>query len=544
MRRKLISYVNVLAVGLALMMSMPLSGTSQICGNVDGFEPGIVSLSDLTAMIDHLYVSNEPLSNPPDADMDGIAGVTGNDMMALIDVMYISLDPPNCEIVPDSTFPIGTDTLIFLAPPAQPGATHWTAEVWFTAQSAYASTVVPFVWSSSDPTVELDSIVIETALGGSYCKIDSVGQHGVFVYFSSFGDVFMPGHYKIATLYYSCQASAVPITLSIDTSGFPGTDHEVVVSRFTGSRPTGLKPVVISAGSSSEAVPLGGAEVEIDSSGGDTTYIVQVDTTGEQGIRFFPPGGGYTEGLRIELSNADMSVEKAELMFSFTGYLSDDFTKEEILGPVGLCGVATPLGPETRLQIVADFIPLGDTSITVQIYDNGILFITMTLYCQGLVAFAGDEITGNPWLRTMELFATSPPSFRLVLDRRVPFELCNGSTVYGDEIRFIAMHATKSVSGVYSSDVTGAFLGWFGTGYTSDVCCRGFAGNVDNDPTDVVSLGDLAALIDNLFISLDPVACMGEADLSFPRDGQTSIGDLTALIDILFISLRTPPPCP
>ena len=78
-------------------------------------------------------------------------------------------------------------------------------------------------------------------------------------------------------------------------------------------------------------------------------------------------------------------------------------------------------------------------------------------------------------------------------------------------------------------------------------CCVGpFRGNVDNDPLDGVSLGDLTALIDVLFISLNAPACWDEANIDGSPDGENSVslGDLTALIDILFISLNDPPPCP
>jgi hypothetical protein len=78
-------------------------------------------------------------------------------------------------------------------------------------------------------------------------------------------------------------------------------------------------------------------------------------------------------------------------------------------------------------------------------------------------------------------------------------------------------------------------------------CCTGVRGNVDNDPSDQLSLGDLTALIDVLFISLNDPECFEEAnvDASQPDGpGSISLGDLTALIDALFISLNPPPACP
>ena len=75
-------------------------------------------------------------------------------------------------------------------------------------------------------------------------------------------------------------------------------------------------------------------------------------------------------------------------------------------------------------------------------------------------------------------------------------------------------------------------------------CCVGNRGNVDASPDDAVSLGDLTALIDVLFISLTPADCPEEANVDASLDGAVSLGDLTALIDVLFISLNDPPPCP
>ena len=84
----------------------------------------------------------------------------------------------------------------------------------------------------------------------------------------------------------------------------------------------------------------------------------------------------------------------------------------------------------------------------------------------------------------------------------------------------------------------------------SSSCCTGTSvGNIDGSPDNLVSLGDLSALIDCLFISLNPPACIEEADVDLsgqpnPDAESVSLGDLTALIDHLFISLNPLPPCP
>jgi len=75
-------------------------------------------------------------------------------------------------------------------------------------------------------------------------------------------------------------------------------------------------------------------------------------------------------------------------------------------------------------------------------------------------------------------------------------------------------------------------------------CCLWATGNVDNDPSDRVDLGDLTALIDYLFISFTPPVCIEEANVDGDPEGLVDLGDLTALIDYLFISFTPPAECP
>jgi len=74
-------------------------------------------------------------------------------------------------------------------------------------------------------------------------------------------------------------------------------------------------------------------------------------------------------------------------------------------------------------------------------------------------------------------------------------------------------------------------------------CCKGLTGNVDDDPDDIIDLGDLTSLIDYLFISFTPPACIEEANIDGDTQGTIDLGDLTGLIDYLFISFEEPAPC-
>lgn len=74
-------------------------------------------------------------------------------------------------------------------------------------------------------------------------------------------------------------------------------------------------------------------------------------------------------------------------------------------------------------------------------------------------------------------------------------------------------------------------------------CCVALTGNVDCSVGDGVDISDLAALIDNLFISLTPLCCKPEANTDGSLDGGVDISDLSALIDNLFISFTPLAPC-
>lgn len=73
-------------------------------------------------------------------------------------------------------------------------------------------------------------------------------------------------------------------------------------------------------------------------------------------------------------------------------------------------------------------------------------------------------------------------------------------------------------------------------------CCVGKLGNVNYDVGDLVDIADIQALIDNLFLSLTPLACPGEGDLNY--DEGIDITDLQILIDNQFLTLTPLGSCP
>ena len=80
-------------------------------------------------------------------------------------------------------------------------------------------------------------------------------------------------------------------------------------------------------------------------------------------------------------------------------------------------------------------------------------------------------------------------------------------------------------------------------------CCRGRVGNVDCDDNDEVTLSDVVALIDFLFIHGNPPCCWREADINLSGTGESgpedvTLGDIGMLIDCLYISGDPLPTCP
>lgn len=79
--------------------------------------------------------------------------------------------------------------------------------------------------------------------------------------------------------------------------------------------------------------------------------------------------------------------------------------------------------------------------------------------------------------------------------------------------------------------------------FCTSSCCVGLTGNVDCDPSDNVDISDLAAIIDNLYISFTPLCCPAEANCDGDPGGGVDISDVTTLIDYLYISFAPLAPC-
>jgi hypothetical protein len=93
-------YIDTMGVvmldhGSLTVLTMPLQ-----CGNINGSEDGLITLADITGLIDFVYISKEPLENECIANVncstDGL--ITLADITTLIDHVYISKEElcPGC----------------------------------------------------------------------------------------------------------------------------------------------------------------------------------------------------------------------------------------------------------------------------------------------------------------------------------------------------------------------------------------------------------------------------------------------------------------
>jgi hypothetical protein len=64
-----------------------------LTGNVDCDADDLCDISDLTRMIDYLYISFSPLCCPKEANLDGVPGIDISDLTRVIDYLYITFRP-------------------------------------------------------------------------------------------------------------------------------------------------------------------------------------------------------------------------------------------------------------------------------------------------------------------------------------------------------------------------------------------------------------------------------------------------------------------
>jgi len=153
---------------------------------------------------------------------------------------------------------------------------------------------------------------------------------------------------------------------------------------------------------------------------------------------------------------------------------------------------------------------------------------------------------------------SKPKAVPVVVEKKPAIEMTQSKPATGEQINWQVISCggiggnsanyNHTGTGVQTATGSGSSTNYrlasgFWPDFSPTSCCVGLTGNVDGDPSEMVDLGDLTALIDYLFISFTPPACMEEANCDGSIDGLVDLGDLTTLIDYLFISFTPPAPC-
>ena len=283
--------------------------------------------------------------------------------------------------------------------------------------------------------------------------------------------------------------------------------------------------------------PLGDATVESDDS---SITISNIGSSGDDGVHI---GLGQDPLLlHTNFEHVDLSVENAGIEFQVTGEVVDNKSGEKTPALVCMAGATTVGG---SVQIYADFNPIGDPNVLVNVYNTAGVFVgTATVPGGGNIGIGTDAGYGLPNLAALTLVSSSPVTFRLLFDRPIMMNLVGGLVIGGQEIRLSAPAATKSVQSLQSFQVTGQFLGYIVmSGWQSVYCCRGFTGNVNFDIVDLTDISDLTRLVNYLFVTFVPLACPEEANITGDLAGDIDISDLTRLVNFLFVTFELPAEC-
>ncbi len=221
---------NLTALILMFLLFLSAAGPSraQGCGDLD--YSGVVDITDFSIFIDHLLLTQTPLSNPQGADMDGVPGVTYNDLITMWDNQVGSEAPLDCSLTPDTSFQVSDDTIKFRGSTGLSSGgmvDPYAVEIWLNAIDEHLGVSLALSYASNADFCSLDSVV-----GGVAARIDSENQR---VFICSWPPDYHPaGEQLLARLWFSLAAIPVvpsePIYIAFDTAGYPPS-HTTALSR-------------------------------------------------------------------------------------------------------------------------------------------------------------------------------------------------------------------------------------------------------------------------------------------------------------------------
>jgi hypothetical protein len=271
-----------------------------------------------------------------------------------------------------------------------------------------------------------------------------------------------------------------------------------------------------------------------------TASVTGVGSSGDDGVRIWPNmDEDWKKAVHVELENIELGGELSEgASIAFTGvkqgYDMEWLAWAEADHDAGVVGLTLGLG-----YLAAPTVELRASS-------GGTRTVAVTIGAPELV-FSGNPINGTPHITAVSLAYTNMTTFAIEFDRAIEFTIVgegSPATFMADRLVLSSENTLQPVQGLGPFEVTGTDLGWFDVSFEEVfVPCSGRVGDANGEGGDEPTIGDLAAIIDGIFISgsSDALTSIAEADINQsggcdPTLEDITIGDLSILINYLFVA--------
>jgi hypothetical protein len=98
----------------------------------------------------------------------------------------------------------------------------------------------------------------------------------------------------------------------------------------------------------------------------------------------------------------------------------------------------------------------------------------------------------------------------------------------------------QPIVGISSDETNTIFHGfWQDFSAPSGPCCmNGTTGNITYDALDEVDIADLTRMVNYLFVTFEPIACLSEGNTTGDENCEVDIADLTRMVNFLFVTFE------
>lgn len=237
---------SLIWVAAVVLLACPTAMSQTTCGDVTGDE--WASIHDLVLIYYYLWLDSmelEPFIDPLAVEgLDGVSGITNNDLSAMQYAFFTAIEPLSCEITSEA-YANSEDTLRFVNVAVPPGNDTWEVEVWVNILGPYFAISSAFSYGCTTSDIVLEDIVfhVEREAWQGYL-VDTEAQLVAF----GTNDLFpkeMPGGYcHLATLRFSLTPSLEQQIIDIELAEYPLpiTNHVTVISKETNGALVGTVP--------------------------------------------------------------------------------------------------------------------------------------------------------------------------------------------------------------------------------------------------------------------------------------------------------------